>query len=387
MTNTTLDGRLRQIAILVASVDAEAARHLLLNLPTEIARKVRAMAAQMGPIPPEERNALMTELRATQLTPAAQPNSTSNVTSSLDSAARFWSNFSETRDHSSKSEDSPLSRQTSDSPAWTQLSEDALVRFIRHERPTVIAVIIHQLPAKQAASVLQRLPRSIGREVLSRLGSLQEIDPDAMQAIDEQLSHRLSDYRHKIESELENAKRINDLLAAAPPELKQQWTSWISPGATSADKELVDKGHEERSKPHEIGRSPFVEPPATILKFPQDGRSTNPARETRSNHYAAAIDRTRQVIDFERILTLRLEQLAALLTSLDSQTILLSLAGATPQFIKRFNAMLEPADAKVLEERVRRIGAVNLRDIDDAQCRVIDAYWSLMSPGSIRRAA
>jgi hypothetical protein len=33
------NNRIRQIAILVASVDAPAARHLLMSLPTEIARE------------------------------------------------------------------------------------------------------------------------------------------------------------------------------------------------------------------------------------------------------------------------------------------------------------------------------------------------------------
>lgn len=38
-----------------------------------------------------------------------------------------------------------------------------------------------------------------------------------MQAIDEHLSQRLQEYQHHIQSEWENTRRIQSLLAAAPP--------------------------------------------------------------------------------------------------------------------------------------------------------------------------
>lgn len=394
MLATPLDGRLRQIAVLVASVDADAARHVLLNLPTEIAKKVRSMAAEIGPIPPEERQALMAELQRSQANRLPHANCSQSHSPAVagsvtaDSAAKFWSGFSDFKDTSTLLQPSNSSDQNPDVPAWTQLSEEALVRFIRHERPTVVAVIIHQLPAKQAASVLQRLPRSMGREVLNRLGSLQDIDPEAMQAIDEQLSHRLSDYRHQVENEMENSKKINALLAVAPPELKQQWASWIRPDVFTGDEanSRTEWAEGIRSE-NEANAASNSEPPATIPMFPRQDSRQSETHRSPSNNHATAVDRTRQLLDFERILTLKPEQLAALLTSLDSQTVLLSLAGATPKFIKQFNALLEPEDAKLLEERLSRIGPVGLRDMDEAQKRVVEAYWSMTAPRSFSRAA
>jgi flagellar motor switch protein FliG len=81
----------------------------------------------------------------------------------------------------------------------------------------------------------------------------------------------------------------------------------------------------------------------------------------------------------EKLLKLDPEMLAQLLSSLDSQTVLLALAGASPQFMKRFSSMLEPEDAKVLDQRIKRIGSVNLRDIDAAQLRMVQSFDAKMS--------
>ncbi|HAC92646.1 MAG TPA: hypothetical protein DCF63_18745 [Planctomycetaceae bacterium] len=63
MPATNHENRLRQIAVLVASVDAEAGRQILLNLPSEIARQVRSLSANLGPIPAEVRRALVAEFQ------------------------------------------------------------------------------------------------------------------------------------------------------------------------------------------------------------------------------------------------------------------------------------------------------------------------------------
>ncbi|MEZ6074466.1 MAG: hypothetical protein R3C56_01970 [Pirellulaceae bacterium] len=105
---------------------------------------------------------------------------------------------------------------------WTQLG--CIGSFCaRNERPAVTAVVISQLAPADTVDVLQRLPPEISREVLLRLSRLQEIDPEAMQAIDEHLSQRLEEYQHHIQSELDNTRRIQSLLAAAPPACAREW--------------------------------------------------------------------------------------------------------------------------------------------------------------------
>lgn len=434
MATTVLDNRLRQIAILVASVDSASARHLLLNLPTEIARKVRTMAAEMGPIPPEERRALMTELQKHQggstsaqagQTKATHPSPTeSPMATSV--AESVWANWS--REESIPVDITRIPQEHADlnAPAWTRLSVEALLRFVRHERPTVIAVILQQLPASQAAAVLQRLPRSVSRECLRCLGSLQEIDSEAMQTIDEHLSQRLSEYRHKIETEVENARRINQLLAAAPPELKDQWASWIRPDVFVNDHRTATKAPaqstqgvapastrpmkalpEENTTPsqptnllldqiyrhasittNDSSSVRQVEWPSTVPFQPQEATSSRARHaQVAADVPSSSLPQVPRSIDLELILTLSPEKLASLLSSLDSQTVLLALAGASPQFMNRFRAMLEPVDAKALDDRIRGIGPLQLRDVDRAQDRVIEAYRSMLGSTGLRLSA
>jgi hypothetical protein len=336
----------------------------------------------------------------------------------------------------------------SNSPSWTRLGVDALVRLVRLERPTIIAVVLQQLPATQVAAVLQRLPQTTTKEALRALGSLQDIDEEAMRAIDEHLSERLRDYHHKIESELEQTRRMNELLAAAPPEMKQQWASWLRPdvymdedvsmgsrpvSATSSAMNTLDNLYKSSTittsdsqwiVANRLADSPAnrpaastlppqsseVSPPVPVAATAQNptpvatknANSTSAAQQeaegphtipfprvqTRTNSNSAQpVDRNLLRKNMDRVLSLAPDNLAQLLSSLDSETILLALAGASTQFMKRFRGMLEPEDAKVLDQRIQRIGPVLLRQIDEAQQRLVDAHLAYVNPSLSQRAA
>lgn len=407
MATTSSENRLRQIAVLVASVDSASARHLLLNLPTEIAKKVRSLAAEMGPIPPEERKQLMLELKRVQdrglsrdsgpvHLQVASTASTGPASGDSKASSTVWSDWPQENraelDQLDNLATPKAQTKSADSlaPAWTRLSVDALLRFVRHERPTVIAVIVSQLSAVQAAAILQRLPRSVSRDVLQCLGSLKEIDSEARQTIDEHLSQRLSEYRIKIETEVENARRINELLTAAPPELKQQWASWLRPEVylSEATSDPHNRSSTTLAVSTQATEDQTTEMPSTI-PFPATGNSASDSARPKvaGAKKPTAAARTLRSIDLEVVLTLSPDQLASLLGSLDSQTILLALAGASPQFMNRFSAMLETSDARALNDRIEKIGPLQLRDIDEAQKRIIDAYWAVMGPMGLRLSA
>lgn len=477
-TNATasLDSRLRQIAILVASVDTVAARQILMQLPTEIAKRVRTLAANLGPVPPEERRALLAEFQKSQ----SQPKPTSqaahaqaaNSQATPGSANLSNRNQQELTARAFSDYAGPIANAyqapavDNENPSWTRLSVETLVRLVKTERPTVIAVVLQQLPASQVAAVLQRLPRSTTKDVLHTLGSMHDIDQEAMKAIDEHLSERLRDYHHKIESEIEQSRRMNELLAAAPPEMKQQWASWLRPDVyldengvqsaapvsatasalntldrlyqsatiTTNDTAWMQKGAANSVLPNSATHPNSSDHPNSLAAHPNSAApsaqlnnsaspysispsAVSPAQPISGNQNRAAnqaahavahdsqnstsskneVDDGPQTIPFpgvrksegpdmsaserkllqtrmEKLLKLDPEVLAQLLSSLDSQTVLLALAGASPQFMKRFSSMLEPEDAKVLDQRIKRIGSVNLRDIDAAQLRMVQSF-------------
>lgn len=59
--------------------------------------------------------------------------------------------------------------------------------------------------------------------------------------------------------------------------------------------------------------------------------------------------------------------------------MLLALAGASPEFMKRFYRMLDRQDAKTLETRLQRIGVIQLHDVDEAQRRIVENAVGLVA--------
>jgi flagellar motor switch protein FliG len=447
MTTATAQDRLRQIAILVSSVDATAARQILLHLPTDKARRVRELAGQLGQVRPEERRRILAEFqRSAAAIPPHERRVSERPTSERPNSERpAAAAFSQPREYAGEpgasslgepSSPAELSDDRPNHPTWTRLSPTALVRFVRHERPAVTAVVISQLAPAVAVEVLQHLPTETSREVLLRLSRLREIDPEAMQAIDEHLAQRLGEYQHTIESDLENTRRIQALLAAAPSEVRQHWkailanedhvrsplSAWPETGAHPPVEPLqlnplqegtVQRGDQSAAAAAAAAAAapvtdvldiPLVRPtegvtraepatPSTTPRRPANRESTPesnlasngersadilPFPQTAPDKQSAAIDRSLMQIEFEQILHLPSWMLAELLSNTDSQVVLLALAGATPQFMKRFMNMLDRRDARALQNRLQQIGAIRLRDVDDAQRQIVEnaARWT-----------
>lgn len=426
-THTTAQDRLRQIAILISSVDAAAARQILLHLPTDKARQVRALASQLGNVAPDEKRKILAEFQRSATSLANRPTSASTSSLSHRAAVAHEPSSSSTDayfagqptstanafdlgDHwASAAHTASMSRSASEGQAASiGLNTTALVRFVRDERPAVTAVVISQLAPAVAVDVLQHLPPEVSREVLLRLSRLQEIDPEAMQAIDEYLSQRLQEYQHHIQSELDNSRRIQSLLAAAPPALRNEWGALLGGSApvVAADSAFNDTAFNDTAHPNQsssphsfdtshVSRSDAAvdqaQPPPSpdagdILPFPGVASEGQPLNR---------VDRGLIQLEFEQILQLPLTALAQLLSSTDSQTVLLALAGASPEFMKRFYRMLNRPDAKALEARLQRIGAIQLNDVDEAQRIIVENASQLdhvrrgaeTTAGQVRRAA
>lgn len=424
MTAATMPDRLRQIAILISSVDSAAARQILLQLPTDTARQIRQLASRLGDVSAEEKRRILSEFQRSAMSSVERSSvkrSSVEWSPSEDrSAVRSSNPGDQVRSGRAsatvaQSSDAYFSRQPTaegmdvnhagqateeDSEqsmggepilraAWTRLSTAALVRFVREERAAVTAVVVSQLAPAVAVEVLQHLPSETRREVLLRLSGLQEIDPEAMQTIDEHLSQRLHEYQHQIQSELQNARRIKSLLAAAPPEMRSDWAELlgdIAPQpAPTVPQEQASKGQTTEEQPHrpqatssnrddsaERTLQSAVGDDGYILPFRRDG-------EDPANSKDAAAERLLIQWEFEQILLLPATALAHLLSSTDSQTVLLALAGASPEFMKQFYCMLNRHDAKTLEARLQRIGPIQLRDVDAAQQKIVDNAARLRS--------
>ena len=442
-TAEPLPDNIRRIAVLVSSVDSATSRQLLLHLPTHVAKQVRRALQNLGTISPSERQRILAEFQSTaarQSAPIApQPTASAPATtrSSYDSPSFEQAPFvahqplhashsSESLQHQYSGQFAPEQSLTSESqPTWAKMDIRALSHFLRTERPSVIAVVINQLSPNTGVALLQQLPLEIHREVLQAIANLQEIDSEAMQAIEEHLSERLKDYETKIDSEAKGTRRVAALLAAAPPELQETWSRFVHIAVDSADD--AHSNSQQRSQTQQTTSSSQVSSAPPNDRFVERSLTPVPERTAqRTNQQIAAalnpqvfttadqpltpqppshshadddersyilpfpgnedqrpmsaVDRSLIQLEFEQILSLSPHQLAQILTAVNSQTVLLALAGASPGFMKRFYTMLNKPDAKALASRLSQIGPLKLRDIDEAQRSISELAAKLSAP-------
>ncbi len=429
--------KVRRIAILVTSLDASAGRQLLMAMPTELARQVRRAMTQLGHIDPEEQRQILSEFR-TQAMLSAEPQGASpgsHPTSSEPQAATVVSrpqtseplgvsaDFTSPDSISLNSRTTPQFRSplaaeitgpySTAAPGLSGVNFSALGELLRGERAIVVAVVINQLDPRQAAELLGKLPKPLQREVIVSLPRLGQIDPDAMAAIHEHLASRIADYHHRQAGESESTSRMQELLAAAAPELRSDWQSTLlqaephlasrmgiaPPVAERAAPADTAKAVQAKSSQGVTGTAQNVVPTYNPLEMlannvvttadlrvaknlataaektidqsvaqlntpaePDDGR----ARILPFPGKGAVADR-QPSLRFEQILDLPAEEIGQVLAEADTDVILYALAGASPLFMKRFMAMLDRADGRALQARLKQLRAINLKDVDAAQ--------------------
>ncbi len=435
-----VSSQVRRIAILVTSLDATAGRQLLLAMPQQLARDVRRAMASITSIDPEEQRRVLAEFRMQAMT-SSDVGSTASPPSSLDSStpaptsSNSHSPMSAGSDsargmqgvgqeqatqtngalhsgvhHASQVEGNASSTSPTDaagSAQWQRWDTDSLTELLISERAPVIAVVLSQLPPVQAARVLERIPKSQHRYVLAQLTHLRDIDPEAMRTIDEHLATRIADYHHRRMTETETAGRMQQLLAAASPEMKGDWQSIVA----DTDRRLADRlglavpqaAVAASSLPQSVNKSEPVATASSRTAQPQNTQraaanssaaslldllasnvlttadqslaSTNSNRDDEPRIIPFPTARRQgsasgAITDMHQILDMPAEQIAQVLSETPGDVVLLAIAGATPQFMLRFNAMLEKQDARTLHQRIRQLGPINLQDVDAAQRRL-----------------
>jgi hypothetical protein len=296
----------------------------------------------------------------------------------------------------------------------------ALTDLVRGERPLVVAVVISQLQPRQAARLLEQFPREQHRSIIAHLTSLGSIDPEAMQAIDEHLASRIADFHHRRDTQSESASRMQELLAAASPELRGHWQEIIAdshhqlakrlgiadavktePAAKEpVAKEVVRAGSASSAAARPgaqlslldmlannivttadaqmsaaAAAAALADSEPVVLPFHSAARNaaaqgTHGAQKSPAAHVAP--EPVPEITRLEQILELAPRTIARVLSAADGEVLLLALAGATPAFMQRFTAMLEKQDARVLHARLSGLGAINLQDVDEAQRRLCE---------------
>jgi hypothetical protein len=251
----------------------------------------------------------------------------------------------------------------------------------------------------------------------------------AMEAIDEHLASRISDYQHRRAGESESLGRMQELLSAASPELRTHWQAIIQQtdqqlasrlGLPAASASSAQPAERSTAAPNDTSAHASVfgseaDPvqefhgvvadnardqaaanslldlfgsnavttvgsqfaPATTHEFEDEPRllpfPKATAQPNGSNIHYAEISRLEQILELEPA------TIARVLSAAEGDVLLLALAGASPSFMQRFTSMLERNDARALQSRLRRLVSINLQDVDEAQRRLCELASQVVS--------
>ncbi len=183
LSKKTAEEGIRKAAIVVASLDHEAADALLRQLGPAMAQKVRMAALTLDEVSPEERSRILDEFA--NFGPAPQVNDGGvELAGSLREAVG-----SPTPRMRASVEDLP------EEPPFQSLREaegEKLARLLSSERPQTVALVLSHLPTRQAGAAMSRLAPDLQAEVMRRLVDLEETDPEILRDVEKTLETRLS---------------------------------------------------------------------------------------------------------------------------------------------------------------------------------------------------
>jgi len=205
-----------------------------------------------------------------------------------------------------------------------------LLNFIQNEHPQTIALILAYLNPEQAGMILSALPPETQVDVAKRIAMLDRTTPEILKEIEETLEKRLS------------AFAIEDYTMAGGIDAAVEILS------------LVDRATEK-----------------TILD----------ALEEEDPELAEAI--LKRMFVFEDIITLDDRAIQKVLREIDTRDLALALKTASEEVAARIYKNMSKRAADMLKEDIEYMGPVRLRDIEEAQQKIVATIRRLEEAGEI----
>lgn len=205
-----------------------------------------------------------------------------------------------------------------------------LLNFIQSEHPQTIALIIAYLEAEQAAAILSALPPDRQADVARRIAIMDRTSPDVVREIERLLERKLSTVVSEDFTSAGGVQTVVDILNRADRTTEKT----IMESLEIQDPEMAE----------EIKRRMFV---------------------------------------FEDIIQLDDRAIQQVLREVDSKDLALALKGTSEEVGAKVQKNMSKRAADMLREDMDYMGPVRLRDVEDAQQRIVNIIRKLEDAGEI----
>ncbi len=206
------------------------------------------------------------------------------------------------------------------------------VDFLRGEHSQTIALVLAHVKTEVAAQILSELDEEQLKDVATRLLQIDTTPPDVVQALDDQIRLRMapSEDEMRREHRIDGLKRLVEILNGAPRTVEQL---------------VLDHLQEyEEDLYSEVRKAMFVFDDLLLL----DGRSVQ-----------------------------------RLLREIDSGDLASALKGASEELNQLFFRNMSERAALIFKEDMQFMGPVRVRDVHEAQQRIINAVRNLEAAGEL----
>lgn len=205
-----------------------------------------------------------------------------------------------------------------------------LINFIANEHPQAIALILSYLQPEQASVVLSGLPDEVQTDIAKRIALMERTSPEIVKEIEGVLEKRLSSL------------------------VEQDFTS-VGGIATLVDiLNRVDRGTEK-----------------TILE----------SLEAEDQELAEEIKK--RMFIFEDIINLDDASIRRILRDVDGKDLALAIKGSSQDVANRIYKNMSQRAAEMLKEDIEFLGPIRLRDVEEAQQRIVQVIRRLDETGDI----
>lgn len=311
-------------AVLLLSLEREAAAVLLKQLDENATEEVSRELATIGSVTKDVRDEVVREFYSTVLaqgwaSEGGLDYATALLRQSIDPAAadRIITQ---------------IAQQVQQSPfAFLQKADsDHLLTFIQDEHPQTIALIVSHLAPNKSAEILGGLAAQKQIEVIKRIANMEQTNPDVIKEVERGLESRLSSMLNQRMEKTGGVDTVAEMLNL----VDRSTEKGIMEGLETDDPDLVES----------IRRLMFV---------------------------------------FEDIMLVNDKGIQAVLKEVDNDELALALKTASDELKEKVFKNMSERAAELIKEDMEYMGPVRVSDVEAAQQRIVDIVRRLEEAGDI----
>ncbi|KAF2958663.1 flagellar motor switch protein FliG [Thermotoga sp. Ku-13t] len=205
-----------------------------------------------------------------------------------------------------------------------------LVNFLQNEHPQTIAVILSYLEPQLAGRILSALPEDLQVEVVKRIALLERTSPDVIRDIEKNLERKLSGFVMQTFSQVGGVDTAAEIMNSLD---------------RSSERKIMEKlSYDSPELAEEIRRRMFV---------------------------------------FEDIVKLDDRSVQIVLREIETRDLALALKGASEEVKQKIFKNISKRAAQLLQDELEYMGPVRLKDVEEAQQKIINVIRRLEEAGEI----